>query len=89
MLCLHNSFGKNRDTRVDPLPCCKQKVEEQRCWRTASNSVRMATGASGGDGALTKSRKTILKKKKEQKNLELLELLNDEDQKKEMNKELT
>ena len=27
---------------IDPLPCCKQRVEEQKCWRTASNSVRIA-----------------------------------------------
>ena len=38
---------------------------------------------------MTKSRKTILKKKKEQKNLKLLEHLNDEDQKKETNEEVT
>ena len=44
-LCLHNSFCRNRETDVDPLPCCKQRVEEQRCWRTASNSIRMATDA--------------------------------------------
>ena len=42
-LCLHNSFCRNRESNVDPLPCCKQRVEEQKCWRTASNSVRMAT----------------------------------------------
>ena len=42
-LCLHNSFCRNRDTNVDRLPCCKQRVEEQKCWRTASNSVRIAT----------------------------------------------
>ena len=42
-LCLHNSFCRNRETNVDPLPCCKQRLEEQRCWRTASNSVRIAT----------------------------------------------
>ena len=42
-LCLRNSFCKNRETSVDPVPCCKQKLGEQRCWRTASNSVRMAT----------------------------------------------
>ena len=24
-LCLHNSFCRNRETNVDPLPCCKQK----------------------------------------------------------------
>ena len=41
-LCLHNSFCRNRESNVDPLPCCKQRVEEQRCWRTASNSVRIA-----------------------------------------------
>ena len=42
-LCLHNSFCRNRETSVDPLPCCKQRVEEQKCWRTASNSFRIAT----------------------------------------------
>ena len=42
-LCLHNSFCRNGETNVDPLPCCKQRVEEQKCWRTASNSVRIAT----------------------------------------------
>ena len=42
-LCLHNSFCQNRETNVDPLPCCKQRVEEQKCWRTASNSDRIAT----------------------------------------------
>ena len=41
-LCLHNSFCRNRESNVDPLPCCKQKVGEQKCWRTASNSVRIA-----------------------------------------------
>ena len=41
--CLHNSFCRNRESNVDPLPCCKQRVEEQKCWRTASNSVRIAT----------------------------------------------
>ena len=40
-LCLHNSFCKNRESNVDPLPC-KQKIEEQKCWRTVSNSVRIA-----------------------------------------------
>ena len=33
---------RKRETNVDPLPCCKQRVEEQKCWRTASNSVRIA-----------------------------------------------
>ena len=42
-LCLHNSFCRNIETNFDPVPCCKQKVEEQKCWRTASNSVRIAT----------------------------------------------
>ena len=42
-LCLHNSFCRSRESNVDPLLCCKQKVEEQKCWRNASNSVRMAT----------------------------------------------
>ena len=41
-LCLHNSFWRNRESNVDPLPFCKQRVEEQKCWRTASNSVRIA-----------------------------------------------
>ena len=41
-LCLHNSFCRNRESNVDPLPCCKQRVEEQKCWRTASCSVRIA-----------------------------------------------
>ena len=42
-LCIHNSFCRNRESNVDPLPCCKQRVEEQNCWKTASNSVRIAT----------------------------------------------
>ena len=42
-LCLHNSFCRNRESNVEPLPCCKQRVEEQKCWRTASNIVRLAT----------------------------------------------
>ena len=41
-LCLHNIFCRNRESNVDPLPCCKQRIEEQKCWRTASNSVRIA-----------------------------------------------
>ena len=28
--CLHNSFCRNRESNVDPLPCCKQRVEEQK-----------------------------------------------------------
>ena len=42
-LYLHDSFCRNRETSVDPLTCCKQRVENQKCWRTASNSVRIAT----------------------------------------------
>ena len=36
---------KQRDycRTVDPLLFCKQIIEEQRCQRTASNCVRMAT----------------------------------------------
>ena len=34
---------RNKETTVDPLPCCKQSVEEQRCWMITSKSVRMAT----------------------------------------------
>ena len=41
-LCLHNSFCRKRESNVDPLLCCKQRVEEQKCWMTASNSVRIA-----------------------------------------------
>ena len=26
-LCLHNSFCRNRESNVDPLPCCRQRVE--------------------------------------------------------------
>ena len=32
-LCLNNSFCRNRESNVDPLPCFKQRVEEQKCWR--------------------------------------------------------
>ena len=42
-LCLYNSFCRNRESNVDLLPCCKQRVGEQKCWMTASNSVRTAT----------------------------------------------
>ena len=42
-LCLRNSFCRKRETSVDLLPCCKQSVEEQKYWRTASNSVKIAT----------------------------------------------
>ena len=30
-LYIHNSFCRNRESNVDPLPCCKQRVEEQKC----------------------------------------------------------
>ena len=42
-LRLHNSFCRIKESNEYPLPCCKQRVEEQKCWRTASNSVRIAT----------------------------------------------
>ena len=42
-LCHHNSFCQNREINVDPLPCCKQRIEDQKCWRTASNSLIIAT----------------------------------------------
>ena len=42
-LCLHNSSCRIREANVDPLRCCKQRLEEQKCWRTASNSARIAT----------------------------------------------
>ena len=42
-LCLHKSFCRNKETNVDPLSCCKQRVKEQKCWRSASNSVRIVT----------------------------------------------
>ena len=50
-LCLHNSFWRNRESNVDPLPCCKQRVEEQNCWRTASNSVRIANETESAESA--------------------------------------
>ena len=39
-LCLHNSFCRNRESNVDPLPCCKQRVEAQKCWRTQKLKVQ-------------------------------------------------
>ena len=62
-LCIHNSFCRNRESNVDPLPCCKQRVEEQKCWRTASNSVRRAndvlqdTETENANGRKTKCEK--------------------------------
>ena len=29
-LCFHNSFFRNRESNIDPLPCFKQRVEEQK-----------------------------------------------------------
>ena len=42
-LYLNNSFCRNRESNVDPLLYCKQRVKEQKCWSTAFNSVRIAT----------------------------------------------
>ena len=42
-LCLLNSFCRNVETNLNPLPCWKQRVKKKRCWRTASNRARMAT----------------------------------------------
>ena len=39
-LCLHNSFCRNRESNVDPLPCCKQRVEEQKCCRIANDVLQ-------------------------------------------------
>ena len=80
-LCLHTSFCRNRESNVDPLLFCKQGVEEQKCWRTASNSVRIANRVSvtgGRHGTLTNGRKNKIQKERNLKNLEVLELLNDE-----------
>ena len=40
--CLLTFFFRNKEIRLNTLLCCKRSVEEQRCWRTASTSVRMA-----------------------------------------------
>ena len=29
-LCLQNSFYRNSESNIDPLPCCKQRVKEQK-----------------------------------------------------------
>ena len=42
-LCLHNSLRRNRESNVDHLPCCRKRGEEQKAWRTASNSAKIAT----------------------------------------------
>ena len=42
-LCLHNSFYRNREQKVnvDLLPCCKPRLLEQKSWGTARNSMDM------------------------------------------------
>ena len=60
-LCLQNSFCRNRETNADLLPCCKQRVEEQKCWRTASNSVKIATDVL--QDTATASAESILQEK--------------------------
>ena len=42
-LCLHNSFCRNREQKVnvDLLPCCKPRLLEQESWGTACNSMDM------------------------------------------------
>ena len=42
-LCLHNSFCRNREQKVnvDLLPCCKPRLLEQESWGTARNFMDM------------------------------------------------
>ena len=42
-LCLHNSFCRNREQKVnvDLLPCWKPRLLEQEGWGTARNSLDM------------------------------------------------
>ena len=42
-LCLHSSFCRNREQKVnvDLLPCCKPRLLEQEGWGTARNSMDM------------------------------------------------
>ena len=42
-LCLHNSFCRNREQKVnvDLLPCCKPRLLEQESWGTVRNSMDM------------------------------------------------
>ena len=42
-LCLHNSFYRNREQKlnVDLMPCCKPRLLEQESWGRARNSVDM------------------------------------------------
>ena len=60
-LCLHSSFCRNRETSVDPPPCCRQRVEEQK---EVLEDCLQFNVSGGGDGALTNSRKTRYKKEK-------------------------
>ena len=41
--CLHNSFCRNREQKVNVnlLPCCKPRLSEQESWGTARNSMDM------------------------------------------------
>ena len=40
-LCLHNSFFRNREQKVnvDLLRCCKPRLLEQESWGTSRNSM--------------------------------------------------
>ena len=42
-LCLHNSFRRNREQKVnvDLLPCFEQRLLEQESWGLALNTVDM------------------------------------------------
>ena len=42
-LCLHNSFCRNREQKmnVDLIPCFKPRLLEEESWGTARNSVDM------------------------------------------------
>ena len=42
-LCLHNSFCRNREQKlnVELLPCFKPRLLEQESWGTARNSMDM------------------------------------------------
>ena len=42
-LCLHNSFCRNREQKVnmDLLPCCNSRLLEQESWGTVRNSMDM------------------------------------------------
>ena len=42
--CLHNRFCRNRESNVDPLPCCKQRKKRaevlEGCFQQRQNSYR-------------------------------------------------